>query len=276
MNGMKERIIARNNVRISGKGKQPMLFAHGFGCDQTMWRYVMPAFEDNYLVIVFDYMGAGKSDPAAYNDSRYSTLNGYAQDILEICEALDLQDVIFVGHSVSSMIGLLAAIQQPDHFSELILIAPSPRYINETGYVGGYEKSDVDQILDMIDKDYSRWASDAAPTVMKNPERPDLADELAKSFLSIKPGIARSFLMATFFSDNRKELLNLQKPSLIIQCEDDRVVPLEVGDYIHAHLENSTLKILKASGHYPHLSHPGETIRLMKEYLDKRGVDRLQ
>lgn len=253
-----------------------MLFAHGFGCDQTMWRYVMPAFEDNYLVIGFDYMGAGKSDPAAYSDNRYSTLNGYARDILEICDALELQNVIFVGHSVSSMIGLLAAIQQPDHFSELILIAPSPRYINETGYVGGYEKSDVDQILDMIDKDYSRWASDVAPMVMKNPERPELTDELTKSFLSIKPGIAHSFLTATFFSDNRKELLNLKKPSLIIQCEDDRVVPLEVGDYIHAHLENSTLKILKASGHYPHLSHPLETVRLMKEYLGKRGGDRLQ
>lgn len=247
-----------------------MLFAHGFGCDQTMWRYVKPAFEDDFRVIVFDYMGAGKSDPAAYSENRYSTLNGYAEDVLEICEALDLQDVIFVGHSVSSMIGLLAAIKQPDHFSELILIAPSPRYINETGYVGGYEKSDVDQIINMIDKDYSGWANDVAPMVMKNPERPDLSDELARSFLSIKPDIARSFLIATFFSDNRKELLNLRKPSLIIQCEDDRVVPLEVGDYIHAHLEKSTLKILKASGHYPHLSHPQETIRAMKEYLNKK------
>ncbi|MGC1242903.1 MAG: alpha/beta hydrolase [Chryseosolibacter sp.] len=267
---MNNSILARNNVKVTGNGKKPMLFAHGFGCDQTMWRYITPAFENDYQVIVFDYVGSGKSDLAAYHEGRYSTLNGYALDILEICEELNLRDVMFVGHSVSSMTGLLAAIKEPDYFAELILIAPSPRYLNEKGYVGGFDKTDVDRILDNMGKDYEGWANGAAPDVMKNPDRPDLSAELVQSFLSIKPSIARNFMAATFFTDNRKDLLKLKKPSLIVQTEDDRIVPIEVGDYLHAHLENSTLKVLKASGHYPHLSHPRETIRVMKAYLNTK------
>jgi sigma-B regulation protein RsbQ len=252
-----------------GNGSQPMLFAHGFGCDQNMWRFITPAFEKEYRIIVFDYVGAGKSDQAAYSSERYSNLNGYALDVLEICEALEIKGAIFVGHSVSSMIGLLATIKQPHYFSNLILVGPSPCYINEKGYKGGFEKKDIEDLLDTMDKNYIGWANFLAPAIMKNPERPELGEELTESFCSTDPKIAREFAMATFFSDNRKDLLKLKKPSLIMQCSDDLIAPLEVGDYLRAHLTNSTLKNLAATGHCPHMSAPEETIAVMKEYLNK-------
>ena len=264
---MKEKISARNNVTIRGKGSRTMVFAHGFGCDQNMWRFVTPAFEDDYRVVLFDYVGSGKSDLSAYNEERYSNLNGYAQDILEICEVLKLRDTIFVGHSVSSMIGLLAAIKRPEYFSKLILIGPSPCYINEPGYTGGFQRKDIEELLDTMDKNYIGWANFLAPAIMKNPDRPELAGELTQSFCSTDPKIARQFAMATFFSDNRKDLLKLDKPSLIMQCSDDLIAPNSVGDYLHAHLRQSTLKVMKATGHCPHMSHPEETIEIMKEYL---------
>jgi sigma-B regulation protein RsbQ len=264
---MKESIILRNNVKIWGSGRQTMMFAHGFGCDQNMWRYVTPAFEDDYKIVVFDYVGAGKSDLKAYNSERYRNLNGYAMDVLEICNALKLRDVIFVGHSVSSMIGLLAAIKEPSFFSRLILIGPSPCYINENGYKGGFERKDIVELLDTMDKNYIGWANFLAPVIMKNPERPELGQELTQSFCSTDPKIARQFAEATFFSDNRKDLSKLKTPSLIMQCSDDLIAPYEVGDYVHAHLANSTLKILRATGHCPHMSEPEETIQVMKEYL---------
>ena len=264
---MKEKISARNNVTSRGKGSRTMVFAHGFGCDQNMWRFVTPAFEDDYRVVLFDYVGSGKSDLSAYNEERYSNLNGYAQDILEICEVLKLRDTIFVGHSVSSMIGLLAAIKRPEYFSKLILIGPSPCYINEPGYTGGFQRKDIEELLDTMDKNYIGWANFLAPAIMKNPDRPELAGELTQSFCSTDPKIARQFAMATFFSDNRKDLLKLDKPSLIMQCSDDLIAPNSVGDYLHAHLRQSTLKVMKATGHCPHMSHPEETIEIMKEYL---------
>ena len=264
---MNKHIIQRNNVKSWGNGSQPMLFAHGFGCDQNMWRFITPAFEDDYKIIVFDYVGAGKSDLRAYNSERYSNLNGYALDVMEVCAALNLRDAIFVGHSVSSMIGLLAAIKQPQYFSSLILIGPSPCYINENGYKGGFEKKDIDDLLDTMDKNYIGWANFLAPAIMKNADRPELSDELTESFCSTDPKIAREFAMATFLSDNRKDLLNLEKPSLIMQCSDDLIAPTEVGDYLHTHLKDSILKHLKATGHCPHMSAPEETIAAMKEYL---------
>lgn len=266
---MNEKILLRNNVKTWGRGKQPMIFAHGFGCDQNMWRFVTPAFENDYQIIVFDYVGAGKSDVSAYNVERYSNLNGYALDVIGICEALDLKDAIFVGHSVSSMIGLLAALKEPQYISELILIGPSPCYINGPGYTGGFERKDIEELLDTMDKNYIGWANFLAPAIMKNPDKPDLVGELTESFCSTDPKIAKQFAMATFFSDNRGDLLKLRKPSLIMQCSEDIIAPFEVGDYLHAHLENSTLKVLKATGHCPHMSHPEETIATMKEYLNK-------
>jgi sigma-B regulation protein RsbQ len=266
---MTKDIISRNNVKLRGNGSKTLMFAHGFGCDQNMWRYIVPAFEDNYRIVTFDYVGAGKSDLAAYNADRYSNLNGYAQDVLEICAILDLRDIIFVGHSVSSMIGALAAIKEPKYFAHLILIGPSPCYINEPEYIGGFERKDIEELLETMDKNYIGWANSLAPVIMKNPDRPELGKELADSFCSTDPLIARQFAKATFFSDNRRDLRFVRKPSLIMQCSDDVIAPLAVGHFLKENLEGSTLKILKATGHCPHVSHPVETIQVMKEYLEE-------
>ena len=261
-------IFLRNNVRVFGKGTQPIIFAHGFGCDQNMWRFITPAFEENYQIILFDYVGFGKSDLLAYSVERYSNLNGYTQDVLDICETLNLRDAIFIGHSVSSIIGILAAIDQPERFSRLILIGPSPRYINELpDYVGGFERADIEGLFNMMEKNYIGWANFLAPAIMQNAERPELAGELEESFCSTDPLIARRFAEATFLSDNRSDLINLRTPSLIMQCSEDIIAPLEVGIYVHEHLPESVLRIMKATGHCPHLSHPDETIQIIKEYL---------
>ncbi len=261
-------ILIRNNVKVFGRGTQPMLFAHGFGCDQNMWRFVTPAFEDDYRIVLFDYVGSGKSDLRAYSPERYSSLDGYAQDVLEICAALDLRDVIFVGHSVSGVVGMLASIREPGRFSRLILVGPSPRYINDPpDYVGGFERADITGLLDVMEKNYIGWANFLAPVVMKNGERPELAGELEESFCSTDPTIARRFAEATFFSDNREDLAKVPVPSLIMQCSEDAIAPLEVGDYLSRHLPASTLRVLKATGHCPHMSHPEETIEVIKNYL---------
>ena len=264
---MENQVIRRNNVKIFGKGTQPMLFAHGFGCDQNMWRYVTNAFEDDYRIILFDYVGSGKSDLEAYDADRYSSLEGYSKDILDIVHELDLHDVIFVGHSVSSMIGILAANQEPDRFEQLILIGPSPRYINDGQYVGGFEKKDIDGLFDMMDRNFIGWANFLAPAIMKNSDRPELGEELTESFCSTDPVIARHFAEATFLADNRTDLAQVTVPSLILQCSDDMVAPQQVGDYLSETLPGSTLRQMKATGHCPHMSDPEETIALIKEYL---------
>ena len=267
---MEKNVIQRNNVKISGNGSKPILFAHGFGCDQNMWRFITPAFEDDFKLVLFDYVGSGRSDLSAYNAERYSNLNGYAQDVLEVCEALEFRDVIFVGHSVSSMIGIIAAIKQPELFSDLILVGPSPCYINDNGYTGGFERKDIEELLDTMDRNYIGWANFLAPAIMKNPDRPELAEELTESFCSTDPKIARQFAMATFLSDNRRDLKKLKNPALVMQCSDDIIAPYQVGNYVHAELPGSTLKVLKATGHCPHMSHPEETIQVMKDYLARR------
>jgi sigma-B regulation protein RsbQ len=260
-------IIRRNNVHVFGEGEQPMLFAHGFGCDQNMWRLITPAFTPEYRVVLFDYVGSGQSDLSAYDPVRYGTLDGYAQDVLDICEALDLRDIVFVGHSVSSMIGVLAANRAPERFSRLIMVGPSPRYINDAGYVGGFERADIEGLLDLMERNYLGWASYLAPVVMKNDGRPELTEELRESFCSTDPKIARRFAEATFFSDNRGDLAKVQVPSLIMQCAEDAIAPAEVGSYLHRSLPNSTLRLMKATGHCPHISHPEETIEAIKNYL---------
>jgi len=264
---MSNSIAKRNNVKTFGKGSQPMLFAHGFGCDQHMWRYITPAFEDDYKIILFDYVGAGQSDKSAYNPERYSSLQGYAQDVLDICEELQLSDVVFVGHSVSSMIGLLAAVEEPKYFERLIMVGPSPSYINEDGYIGGFEKKDIEGLLETMEKNYIGWANFLAPNIMGNKHDQSLKDELTESFCSTDPIIAKQFAEATFFSDNRHDLKKVKVPSLILQCSEDIIAPIEVGEYLAKNLPNSTLRIMKATGHCPHMSEPEETISLMKEYL---------
>jgi sigma-B regulation protein RsbQ len=260
-------VLKRNNVRTFGSGSQPMLFAHGFGCDQNMWRFVAPAFENDFRIVLFDYVGSGKSALAEYDERRYSTLDGYAQDVLDICHALDLQNVIFVGHSVSSMIGVLAANREPKRFERLIMVGPSPRYVNEDGYVGGFNREDIQGLLDLMEKNYIGWANFLAPVVMKNEERPELGRELHASFCSTDPKVARRFAEATFFADNRQDLASVSVPSLILQCSEDAVAPVEVGSYLHRELPKSTLRLLKATGHCPHMSHPEETISAIRDYL---------
>ncbi len=265
---MPHNVLVRNNVKVTGRGARPMLFAHGFGCDQNMWRFVAPEFEDDYRVVLFDYVGSGRSDLREYSAERYGSLEGYAQDVLDVCHALDLKEVIFVGHSVSGVVGMLAAIREPQRFERLVLVGPSPRYINEPpDYVGGFERSDITGLLDVMEKNYIGWANFLAPVVMKNPERPDLTRELEESFCSTDPKIARRFAEATFFSDNREDLPKVPVPSLIMQCSEDAIAPPEVGDYLHRNLPRSTLRLLKATGHCPHMSHPEETVRVIKEYL---------
>jgi sigma-B regulation protein RsbQ len=261
-------ILARNNVRVFGKGTQPILFAHGFGCDQNMWRFITPAFEEDYKIVLFDYVGSGKSELDAYDPKRYGSLDGYAADVLDICAALDLANVIYVGHSVSSVVGILAHIREPDRFERLILIGPSPCYINDPpDYVGGFERSDITALLEVMEKNYMGWANYLAPVVMKNAEQPELTRELEASFCSTDPEIARRFAEATFFSDNRSDLPKVKIPALIMQCSEDSIAPLEVGDYLQRTLAQSTLRVMKATGHCPHMSHPDETIQIIKEYL---------
>ncbi len=265
---MSSAVIRRNNVQVIGKGTQPMLFAHGFGCDQNMWRFMTPAFENDYRLVLFDYVGSGKSDRSAYDQQRYSSLDGYAQDVIDVCHALDLRDVIFVGHSVSSMIGVLAANREPERFARLVLIGPSPRYINDApDYVGGFERADIEGLLETMEKNYLGWANFLAPAIMKNPDRPELSVELEASFCSTDPVIAKNFAEATFFADNRADLAAVQVPSLILQCSDDMIAPNAVGDYLSHELPGSVLKTLRATGHCPHMSHPDETIATVRDYL---------
>ncbi|WP_421924887.1 alpha/beta fold hydrolase [Lysinibacillus capsici] len=262
-----ENIVVRNNVTILGQGDQPLIFAHGFGCDQNMWRFITPAFMDKYKIILFDYVGSGNSDINAYSSEKYQSLQGYVQDLLDIIETLSLQNSIFVGHSISAMIGLLASIQHPDYFKKLIMIGPSPCYLNDDGYQGGFERSDIAELLDMMEMNFTGWASYMAPIAMNNPEQPALTQELKQTFIAADPIIAKEFAEVTFLSDHRSELPKVSVPSLIIQCSEDSIVPISVGDYLHQHLKNSTLQLMEAKGHYPHISHPNETIQCIADFL---------
>jgi sigma-B regulation protein RsbQ len=262
------RIVERNNVRTLGNPDGPvMLFAHGFGCDQTMWRLLTPAFERDHKIVLFDYVGHGGSTRTAYDAKRYSTLHGYATDVLEICEELGLRDVTFVGHSVSGMIGLLAAIKQPEVFRRLVLVAPSPSYINEGDYRGGFTRDDITGLLDMIDSNYLGWASTMAPVIMANAERPELAAELENSFCRTDPTIAKQFARVTFLSDHRADLPASPVPTLVIQVTSDAIAPITVGEYMVSKLPNSKLELIETVGHCPHLSAPAPTTSAIQRFL---------
>ncbi|MEP6748479.1 MAG: alpha/beta hydrolase [Bacteroidota bacterium] len=260
-------VAVRNNVTIFGKGTQPIVFAHGFGCDQHSWQFITDAFMEDYKIILFDYVGAGKSDLLAYDAVKYSSLDGYAQDILDICAELTIKDAIFVGHSVSSMIGVLAANKNPALFKKLIMIGPSPRYINEEGYTGGFEKNDLENLFEFMDSNYLGWSSSLAPAIMGNANRPELGAFLTSSFCSTDPEIARRFARVTFFSDNRKDLKALAIDSLTIQCQQDIIAPLAVGEFVHTHTPRNTFYLMNATGHCPHISEPAETIQVIMDYL---------
>jgi sigma-B regulation protein RsbQ len=244
-----------------------MIFAHGFGCDQNMWRLIVPAFEDSYRIVLFDHVGAGGSDLSAYDRRKYATLDGYAADVLEICRELDLVDAVFVGHSVSAMIGVLAALKDPGRFGTLVLVGPSPRYIDDVDYVGGFSREDIDGLLDSLASNYLGWSSSMAPVIMGNADRPELGAELTNSFCRTDPEIAAHFARVTFLSDNRQDLSKVSTPTLILQCSDDVIAPNAVGEYVHQQVPASQLVTMKATGHCPNLSAPDETIRAIKAFL---------
>jgi sigma-B regulation protein RsbQ len=262
--------LIKNNVKVGGReGGQPMIFAHGFGCDQNMWRFVAPAFADEYRTVLFDHVGSGGSDLSSYSPARYASLQGYAEDVLEICRELGLRQAIFVGHSVSAMIGALAAVQEPDRFERLVLVGPSPRYIDDEGgdYVGGFSREDIDGLLESLDSNYLGWSSAMAPVIMGNAERPELGEELTNSFCRTNPEIARQFARATFLSDNRADLPKVKTRSLILQCSEDVIAPRCVGEYVHRQMPDSVLVYMKATGHCPNLSAPRETVEAIQGFL---------
>lgn len=259
--------LKRNNVKVLGRGEKALVFAHGYGCDQTMWRFITPAFQEDFRVVLFDHVGAGHSDVAAYSPSRYGTLRGYADDLLEVCRELELERVIFVGHSVSAMMGVLAAIQEPARFEKLVLIGPSPCYISDGDYTGGFTREDLDGLLESLESNYLGWSSLMAPVIMGNGERPELAEELKDSFCRAHPEIAQHFARVTFLSDNRADLPKCLTPTLILQCSQDAIAPEQVGQYVHRHLAHSGLRVLQATGHCPHLSAPEETIAAMRAFV---------
>ena len=260
-------VTRRHNVRVLGRGTQPMLLAHGFGCDQNMWRFVAPAFADSQRVVLFDHVGAGQSDLSAYDRRKYSTLDGYATDVLEICRELQLTDVVFVGHSVSAMIGVLAAAREPERFAALVLIGPSPRYIDDAEYVGGFSRQDIEGLLSSVDSNYLGWSSAMAPVIMGNPARPELGQELTNRFCRTDPDIAAHFARVTFLSDNLQDLGRVRTPALVLQCSDDVIAPYAVGEYVHRQLRGSQLVVLEATGHCPNLSAPDETVAAIKAFL---------
>ncbi|UQX88453.1 alpha/beta hydrolase [Jatrophihabitans telluris] len=264
-------VLVRNKVVVSGTpGGRPMVFAHGFGCDQSMWRYVVPEFEPDHLVVTFDHVGFGGSDVSAWSRDRYPDLGAYADDLVEILTELDLYDVVLVGHSVAATIGILASVRHPERFGQLVLVGPSPRYVDDpaTGYRGGFSAADIDELLETLDSNYMGWSLDMAPVIMGNPDRPELGAELSASFCRVSPEVADAFARLTFLSDNRADLAEVQLPTLILQCRDDPIAPEVVGNYVHDHIPGSTLVQLAATGHCPNLSAPAETARTIRAYLD--------
>ena len=252
---------------MTGPEDRPVvMLAHGFGCDQNLWRLIAPQLAENFRVVLFDHVGAGRSDLSAWQPERYAALDGYADDVLRICRELELRPVVFVGHSVSAMIGALAAIREPDRFSKLILVGPSPRYIDAAGYRGGFSKADIDELLDSLDSNYLGWSAAMAPVIMGNPERPELAEELAGSFCRTDPAIARVFARTTFLSDNRTDLAKVTVPTLILQCARDAIAPAEVGAFVQAEIPGSTLVTLPATGHCPQLSAPDATLAAIASF----------
>lgn len=261
-------VARRNNVNVEGpEDARPMMLAHGFGCSQEMWGRVSGALGRDHRLVLFDHVGAGGSDLSAYSRRRYATLDGYAQDVLEICDALRLEDVVFVGHSVSAMIGVLAARREPGRFGALVLLGPSPRYVDDGDYVGGFSREDIEGLLDTLESNYLGWSHAMAPVIMGNADRPELGEELAASFCRTDPDIARHFARVTFTSDNRADLAHVATPALVVQCSDDPIAPEAVGRYVAAAMPDARLVLIEATGHCPHLSAPEETVAAIRGFV---------
>lgn len=257
----------RNNVHVGGEGHRAMMFAHGFGCDQNMWRFVEPAFAKEFRTVLFDHVGAGGSDLKAYDKAKYSTLGGYARDVVEIGRELGLTDAIFVGHSVSAMIGALATQQAPGMFSKLVMIGPSARYIDDGAYVGGFSEAQIEELLQFLEANHMGWSAQMAPAIMGNSDRPELGQELTNSFCRTDPEIAKAFARVTFKSDNRADLAKIDVPTLILQCSEDIIASKEVGEFVHRGIAKSEIVVLEATGHCPNLSAPDEVIFAMRSFV---------
>ena len=249
-----------------------MFFAHGFGCDQNMWRLLAPAYAERYRIVLFDLVGSGRSDLSAYDFKKYDSLQGYADDVTELVREFAQGPAIFVGHSVSAMIGMLANLKEPSRFAAQIMIGPSPCYINDGDYVGGFTRKDIESLLETLDSNYLGWSSNMAPAIMGAPNQPELAVELTNSFCRTDPEIAKQFARVTFLSDLRAELPHLQVPTLIVQCDDDLIAPVSVGEYMHRVLPRATLSIVQNVGHCPHLSAPSASTRAIDAFLAKEGL----
>ena len=260
-------VTSRNNIRIAGVGTQAMVFAHGFGCDQNMWRFVEPAFQDRFNTVLFDHVGAGHSDLSAYQSAKYASLEGYADDVVEIGRALQLKEAVFVGHSVSAMIGVLASIKAPGLFESLVLVGPSARYINGQDYVGGFSREQIEELLASLADNYMGWSASMAPAIMGNPDRPELSAELTNSFCRTDPDIANEFARVTFMSNNRADLAKVTARTLVLQCREDVIAAEAVGEYVHRHIPASQYVLLDATGHCPNLSAPREVIAAIKAFV---------
>lgn len=260
-----------NNVQVHGKGPATMVFVHGFGCDQNMWRMVEPTFRERFRTVLVDLVGSGSSDPSAYDRQKYGSLHGHADDVLDVIEEYAVGPVIFVGHSVGAMIGVLAGRKAPGKFAAQVMIAPSPCYINNGNYIGGFIAQDIDSLLETLEGNYLGWSSNMAPAIMGSPAQPELAQELTERFCRNDPEIAKHFARVIFLSDHRAELALLDVPSLILQCSDDIIAPLSVGEYMHRTLPRSTLNIIENVGHCPHLSNPGVTVTAIEKFLQSVG-----
>jgi sigma-B regulation protein RsbQ len=260
-------LLQRHNVTIGGSGQISMIFAHGFGCDQNMWRFVAPAFEDTHRLILFDHVGHGRSDWSAYDREKYSTLDGYADDVVALCRELGVRGGVFVGHSVSAMIGVLAHLKAPELFDRLVLVGPSPRYIDDGEYVGGFSAAQIEELLTLLDSNYMGWSHSMAPVIMGHPDRPELGEELTNSFCRTDPEIAKAFARVTFLSDNRDDLARVRARTLVLQCSEDVIAPRSVGEYVHRRIPGSELVIMRATGHCPNLSAPEETVEAIRSFL---------
>lgn len=260
--------LVRHNVRISGTDGPPLVFAHGYGCDQQVWRHVAPAFEHDHRIVLFDHVGAGGSDASAFDRRRYASLEAYARDVIDICREARLEDVVLVGHSISAMIGVVAARLAPELFSRLVLVAPNPCYLRDGDYDGGFSREDIEGLLETLDSNFFSWARMMAPVIMNSPEQPELAEELTNRFCAMDLRIARHFARITFLSDCRHELPQVRQECLVLQCQDDALAPLHVGQYLRAQLPRAQLAVMNATGHCPHLSAPEETVALMRRFLE--------
>lgn len=260
-------VWTRNNIKIVGRTSGPTLFlAHGFGCDQNLWRLIVDRLRSQFRIVLMDHVGSGASDPSAWDSAKYSSLDGYADDIIEILRDLDLRDVVFVGHSVAAIIGVLAVIGEPDRIAKLVMVTPSPRYIDDDGYHGGFSSADIDELLESLELNYLGWSHAMAPVIMGNAERPELAEELEASFCRTDPDCARVFARATFLSDNRADLPKVSVPTLILECSEDAIAPPSVGAYVHQHISGSQLITLDATGHCPHVSDPDATAQAIAAF----------